>query len=124
LLRQYLPKGSDLSVHSQQPLDDIAWKLNTRPSKSLGCKCPAEPLLPEDTFDFKTYWADEVQSDFSWEKFQGSNYARQCPAEPFLPEDAFDFKSYWADEIQSLIFPGKNFKEVIMLAMARVLLSF
>ena len=35
LLRQYLQKGSDLSVFSQPQLDDIAWKLNTRPRKSL-----------------------------------------------------------------------------------------
>jgi IS30 family transposase len=58
LLRQYLPKGSDLSHHSQQQLDDIAWKLNTRPRKSLNWKCPAELFLPVDAFDFKTYWAN------------------------------------------------------------------
>ena len=41
LLRQYLPKGSDLSGFTQEELDAIAWKLNTRPRKSLGFKCPA-----------------------------------------------------------------------------------
>ncbi|EQD57564.1 integrase catalytic subunit, partial [mine drainage metagenome] len=41
LLRQYLPKGSDLSGLTQEALDAIAWKLNTRPRKSLGFKCPA-----------------------------------------------------------------------------------
>ncbi|MEX3548097.1 MAG: IS30 family transposase [Burkholderia sp.] len=31
LLRQYMPKGTDLAVFSQVELDDIAWKMNTRP---------------------------------------------------------------------------------------------
>ncbi len=60
LLRQYLPKGSDLSVYSQAQLDAIAMKLNTRPRKSLGWKCPAELFLPEGAFDFKAYWADKL----------------------------------------------------------------
>lgn len=42
LLRQYLPKGQDLSTYSQQDLDRIAWSLNTRPRRSLGYRTPAE----------------------------------------------------------------------------------
>ncbi len=60
LLRQYLPKGEDLSVFSQQELDDVAWKLNTRPRKTLGWKCLAELFLPDNAFDFKAYWADKL----------------------------------------------------------------
>lgn len=56
LLRQYLPKGEDLSVYSQEDLDAIAWKLNTRPRKSLGFKCPAELFTP-DAFDFRQHHA-------------------------------------------------------------------
>ena len=56
LLRQYLPKGSDLSIYSQAELDAIAWTLNTRPRKSLGFKCPAELFTP-DAFDVRQHHA-------------------------------------------------------------------
>jgi IS30 family transposase len=56
LLRQYLPKGEDLSGFSQDELDAIAWQLNTRPRKSLGFKCPAELFTP-DAFDFRQHHA-------------------------------------------------------------------
>jgi len=41
LLRQYFPKGSDLSVHSPQHLQAVAGELNGRPRKALGWKTPA-----------------------------------------------------------------------------------
>ncbi|EQD57567.1 Integrase catalytic region, partial [mine drainage metagenome] len=56
LLRQYLPKSSDLSSFTQKELDAIAWKLNTRPRKSLGFKYPAELFTP-DAFDFRQHHA-------------------------------------------------------------------
>jgi len=44
LLRQYLPKGADLSKLSQADLEEIATKLNTRPRETLGFKTPAATL--------------------------------------------------------------------------------
>src|SRR5258707_5851356 len=44
LLRQYLPKRSDLSGYTQSQLDKIALRLNRRPRKTLGFQTPASKL--------------------------------------------------------------------------------
>lgn len=44
LLRQYLPKGTNLATFTQADLDEIAAKLNNRPRKCLGFRTPAEAV--------------------------------------------------------------------------------
>src|SRR5262249_37445063 len=44
LLRQYFPKGTDLSAYSQAQLDQISLRLNQRPRETLGFQTPASKL--------------------------------------------------------------------------------
>jgi IS30 family transposase len=44
LLRQYFPKGTDLSTYTQPQLDKVALRLNQRPRETLGFETPADKL--------------------------------------------------------------------------------
>ena len=44
LLRQYFPKGTDLSSFTADELDYVSWEMNQRPRKTLGWDTPAQAL--------------------------------------------------------------------------------
>jgi IS30 family transposase len=48
LVRQYLPKGTDLSGYSQEQLDAIADQINNRPRKGLGVRSPLGKVCTSD----------------------------------------------------------------------------
>ena len=48
LLRQYFPRGTDLSGYSQEQLDQVSLLLNQRPRKTLGFHTPADKLQSSD----------------------------------------------------------------------------
>jgi hypothetical protein len=60
LLRHYLPKGTDLSGLTQQELDAIAWKLNTRPRKLHGFRSPIE--VYDDHLAKVRFFMEELRS--------------------------------------------------------------
>jgi transposase, IS30 family len=47
LLRQYFPKGTDLSIHSHAHVAHVMEELNTRPRKLLGYRTPKQALHAE-----------------------------------------------------------------------------
>ncbi len=62
LLRRGLPKGTDLSIYTQEELDAIAFHHNAKPRKCFQWKSPAEMFLPEGTFNTTDYWSTIVNS--------------------------------------------------------------
>ena len=50
LIRQYIPKGSDISRYSDRYIREIETKLNNRPRKSLGYKTPLEVMINNNQF--------------------------------------------------------------------------
>ncbi len=58
LLRRVLPKGTDLSIYTQEQLDAIAFHHNAKPRKRFQWKSPAEMFLPEGTFNTTAYWSE------------------------------------------------------------------
>lgn len=74
LLRQYLPKGHDLSGLTQTALNDVARKLNSRPRKTLGWRTPEEAMA-------------ELMAKFGKEHRAGAalpgGYSKEAPLTPW-----------------------------------------
>jgi IS30 family transposase len=74
LLRQYLPKGHDLSDLTQTALNDVARKLNSRPRKTLGWRTPEEAMA-------------ELMGKFGKEHRAGAalpgGYSKEAPLKPW-----------------------------------------
>ncbi len=73
-LRQFIPKGTDLSDASQTWLNDVAALMNTRPRKTLGWKTPAEAMA-EEIAAFKSNVALDVGIYGYSERFTKTNDA-------------------------------------------------
>lgn len=67
LLRQYFPKGTDLSLYTQEGLDAVALRLNTRPRRTLGYETPADRLAAV------LHWPVETKDAFTRNAFSSSS---------------------------------------------------
>ena len=59
LIRQYLPKGTDLSGHIQEQLDAIAYELNIRLRQRFNYRCPIEVMT--DVIELKQQMSGSIQ---------------------------------------------------------------
>ncbi len=50
LIRQYIPKGSDISKYSDEYIKEVETKFNNRPRKSSGFQAPLEVMLENNQF--------------------------------------------------------------------------
>jgi len=60
VLRRTLPKGTNLSVHTQADLVAIALHRNAKSRKFLGWKSPAKLCLPPGSLDFQVFRATTI----------------------------------------------------------------
>ena len=79
LLRQVLPKGSDLSQYSQRDLSHIVKLMNERPRKTLGWKTPAEAIAEELAPFTQSVAVDPCIRPFSEAHFKTLKYQPEFP---------------------------------------------
>lgn len=63
LIRQYLPKSTDLSLHGQKELGPVALQINMRPRKRFVFKCPIEMMgqVMQEAIAIRDYSQTSVQ---------------------------------------------------------------
>ena len=95
LLRQYFPRGKDLSIHSRKDLDGVAQSVNTRPGQTLGFRTPADilaqavaltPLRPPAISLKKSgasSWPASARPDLA---VQRVGQIHEAAAQPFAPD--------------------------------------
>lgn|GEM_PF-4053430 len=88
LIRQYIPKGSDISKYSEDYIKEIETKLNNRLRKSLGYKTPLEVMIENN--QFKTLRDFGIVSE-NKKKLKMLRLRTECTE--FLPFFNFDFFS-------------------------------
>ena len=70
LARQYIPKGSDFDLYSEENIAEIEWKLNHRLRKSLGYLTPLEYFKKSYNFDLGSRFTSILNSAFNLKKLE------------------------------------------------------
>jgi hypothetical protein len=85
LLRQYLPKGIDISSYSQAKLNAVARQLNERPTKTLGYQAPAEMFSQTVALNLIRLFALRRRKSADGRQFQCASRSRQTGPAKFPP---------------------------------------
>jgi hypothetical protein len=86
LLRQYMPKGTDLNGASQTWLNDVANLMNNRPRKTLGWRTPTEAMADESAAGSIRNSVYEAHPNHQFHRKRLRHRAESDPQDQGLPE--------------------------------------